>query len=179
MAHNLGQFKQAADATAEWLKSEFAVLRAGRATPSILDAISVEAYNSKMGIKELATVSIEDPKTLRVSPWDKSVIKNIDSAVRESNLGLSVAVDNEGLRISFPELTADRRQSLAKVAKQKLEEARVRVRNERQKVLGEIERSDAGDDEKTRSKNELQKAVDDVNKRLEEMLEKKEKEIFE
>ncbi len=137
------------------------------------------AYGQKMHINQLATVSIEDARTIRVSPWDKQVIKDIDSAIRESNLGLSVGADSDGLRISFPELTADRRQALVKVAKEKLEEARIRVRNERQKVLNEIDKGEMGDDDKTRAKAELQKSVDEINKKLEELTQKKEKEIIE
>ncbi|MES2214323.1 MAG: ribosome recycling factor [Patescibacteria group bacterium] len=180
MAHNLEPFKKAAEGALDWLKNEYTGLRTGRATPSILDVVTVTAYGgTRMQIRELATVSVEDPRTLRLSPWDKTVIKDIDSAIRESNLGLSVAVDGEGIRVSFPELTADRRTTLIKVSKEKLEEARIRVRSERQKTLGEIDRGDAGDDEKTRSKNELQKLVDDANAKLEEVAAKKEKEISE
>lgn len=177
MTYNFQSFKIAADSTLEWLKGEYVGIRTGRATPVILDVISVEAYGSKMGVKELATISVEDPRTLRVVPWDKTVIKPLDSAMREANLGLSVAVDGEGLRVSFPELTADRRAALIKVAKEKLEEARIRIRNERQKVLNEIEKSAMGDDEKTRARNELQKLVDEANKKLEDLREKKESEI--
>lgn len=179
MAITFQSFKEASDKTLEWLRSEYVGLRTGRATPSILDVVSVDAYGGKSRIVEVASVSAEDPRTLRVSPWDKTLVKAIDSAIRESNLGLSVAVDSEGLRVSFPELTADRRQSLVKVAKEKLEEARIRIRTERQKMIGEIEKSDAGDDDKTRAKNDLQKLVDEANKRLEEIAEKKEKEILE
>ena len=179
MAYNLNPFKQAADHTFEWLKGEYVGLRAGKAAPNILDAVEVMAYGQKMHINQLATVNIEDPKTLRVSPWDKSVIKDIDSAIRESNLGLSVAVDSDGLRISFPELTADRRQGLVKVAKEKLEEARIRVRNERQKVLSDVDKNIPGDDDKTRARNDLQKLVDETNKKLEDLEAKKEREILE
>ncbi|MDB5266253.1 MAG: Frr, ribosome recycling factor [Parcubacteria group bacterium] len=180
MAYNFQPFKAATEATFEWLKSEFTGLRTGRATPSILDVITVTAYGgTRMQIRELATVSVEDPRTLRLSPWDKSVIKDVDSAIRESNLGLSVAVDGDGIRVSFPELTADRRLSLIKVAKEKLEEARIRIRNERQRALGEIDRGETGDDDKARSKTELQKLVDDANAKLEDLTAKKEKEISE
>lgn len=179
MAYNFSGFKQGTEAALEWLKGEYVGLRAGRATPSILDVVSVTAYGSQMAINQLATVSVEGPKTLRVSPWDKAVVKDIDSAIREANLGLSVAVDGEGLRVAFPELTADRRTSLVKLSKEKLEEARIRVRNERQKALSEIDKSESGDDEKTRSRNELQKLVDEANKKLEDLAEKKEKEILE
>jgi ribosome recycling factor len=179
MAYNFQPFKTAAENTLTWLKSEYVGLRAGRATPSILDVVQVEAYGSKVAINTLATVSVEGPKTLRISPWDKTVVKSIDTAIRESNLGLSVAVDSDGLRVSFPELTADRRTALIKLAKEKLEEARIRIRTERQKILNDIDKSTMGDDEKTRSKNDLQKLVDEANQKLEELASKKEREIQE
>src|SRR3990167_3697606 len=100
MAYNFQPFKSANEATFSWLQKEYSGLRTGRSTPSILDGISVDSYGSKMPINQLANVTIEDAKTLRVSPWDKTVIQSIDSAVRESNLGLSVSVDDQGLRIS-------------------------------------------------------------------------------
>ena len=177
MANELSEFPQAANAALEWLKSEYSGLNTGRAMPALLDAVQVEAYGSKTNIQSLATISVEDPKTLRVVPWDKSVAKEIDRAVRESNLGLSVALDGTGLRLSFPELTSERRLILAKLAKEKLEEARIKVRNERQKMLNQIDRSDSGDDEKKRLKNELQKLVDDVNKKLEDLAAAKNAEI--
>jgi ribosome recycling factor len=179
MAYNFQPFKTSADNTLNWLKSEYVGLRAGRATPSILDVVQVEVYGSKVAINTLATISVEGPKTLRISPWDKTVVKSIDSAIRESNLGLSVAVDSDGLRVSFPELTADRRTALVKVAKEKLEEARIRVRTERQKVLNDIDKSEMGEDDKVRSKNDLQKLVDETNAKLEDLASKKEKEIHE
>lgn len=164
------------DKILEWLRSEYAGIRTGRAAPSILDAIQVESYGAKMPINQLATVSVEDPKTLRVTPWDKQVVKEIDRAVRESNLGLSCTVDANGLRISFPELTSERRTSLVKVVKQKLEEARIRVRNERQKLLNEMK--DLDEDAQKRAKDKLQKEVDDINKKLEDLSDKKEAEIM-
>ncbi|MEX2010555.1 MAG: ribosome recycling factor [Parcubacteria group bacterium] len=179
MAHNLTQFKCACETTLAWLKNEYTGLRTGRATPAILDVVSVEAYGSKMGIRELATVSVEDARTIRVTPWDKTVVKAIDSAVRESNLGLSVSVDGEGLRVSFPELTHDRRTTLIKVAKEKLEEARIRVRSERQKVLNEIDAGEQGDDDKVRARNDLQKLVEEANNKLDALQNQKVKEIFE
>lgn len=179
MAFNFQNFKSSAENTLTWLKGEYVGLRTGRATPSILDVVQVDAYGSKVQINTLATVSVEGPKTLRISPWDKTVVKSIDSAIRESNLGLSVSVDSDGLRVSFPDLTADRRAGLVKVAKEKLEEARIRIRTERQKTLTEIDKSDMGDDEKKRAQNDLQKLVDEANKNLEELASKKEKEIGE
>ncbi len=166
-----------------WLQKEYASLRTGRSTPQILDSIQVDSYGSKMAINQLANISIEDARSLRITPWDKTISKAIDTAIREANLGLSVAVDDAGLRVSFPELTADRRAGLVKLAKQKLEEARIRVRTEREKVHSDLDKQEkdgkVGKDDAFRSKTELQKLVDDLNKKLEEMFIKKEKEIIE
>ena len=183
MAYDFSSFKKATEGAYEWLKREYTGIRTGRATPSILDVVSVESYGSKMPINQLATVSVEGPKSLRITPWDKTVAKSIDASIRESNLGLSVSVDDQGLRVVFPELTSDRRTTLIKVAKEKLEESRIAVRTEREKTLGEIDKKEKeghiGEDEKFRLRNELQKMVDEINKKLEDLFDKKEKEIQE
>ncbi|MHB0978052.1 MAG: ribosome recycling factor [Minisyncoccota bacterium] len=179
MAYNFQPFKTASEGTLAWLQKEFGGLRTGRSTPTILDGVSVDVYGSKMSINQVANVTIEDARSLRITPWDKNVTQAIDSAIRESNLGLSVSVDDKGLRISFPELTADRRTALVKVSKQRLEEARIRLRGERQKVLSDLDKGDMPDDEQTRTKNELQKLMDEVNRKLDELASKKEKEISE
>ncbi len=163
----------------EWLRKEYASIRSGQASPAVLDGVKVDAYGSLMPINQVATVTIGDPRTLRITPWDKSVIAGIDSAIRQANIGVSVAVDGEGLRITFPQLTAENRQVLLKLAKTKLEEARIKIRNERQKVLDDIAKKEVGEDEEKRAKNELQKVVDEANKKLEELFEKKEAELLE
>lgn len=183
MAYNFTGFKTSCDATFEWLKREYSGLRTGRSSPAILDSVTVEAYGSQMPINQLANITIEDIKTIKVTPWDKTVIKSIDSAIRESNLGLSVSVDGEGVRVSFPELTADRRLSLIKLAKQKLEEARITLRGEREKIIKDLDKKEKdgeiSKDDKNRFRDELQKFVDEANKKLEELADKKEKEINE
>lgn len=179
MAYNFSQFKQGSEEALEWLRKEYLGVRSGQANPAILDGVKVDVYGSPMAINQIGSITISDPRSLRIIPWDKNVITSIDSAIRQSNLGISVVVDGEGLRISFPQLTADIRLALLKVAKQKLEEARVRVRSERQKFLNDIENADSGEDEIKRAKAELQKFVDEINKKLEELEERKAKEISE
>ena len=179
MAYNFAEFKASAEKALEYLKTEYSSLRTGRATSSILDNVTVEVYGSKMRINQVASVSSSDPKSLLVTPWDKAVAPEIDRAVREANLGVSVATDSQGVRVSFPELTSERRVLLAKTAKEKLEEARIKVRSERQRVLNDIDKSELGEDEEKRLKNELQKLVDEGNKKLEDLYERKEKEIAE
>lgn len=177
MAYDFSEFKRAALSAEDWLKSEYTGLRTGRAAPSILDNISVEAYGSPMKINQVASVTVSDPKSLLVTPWDKGLSAEIDRAVREANLGLSVSTDSQGVRVSFPELTTDRRALLIKTAKEKLEEARIKVRSERQKVLNDIDKSESGEDDQKRLKAELQKLVDEANKKLEELEGRKESEI--
>jgi len=181
MAYNFQPFKTASEGALQWLNKEYSSLRTGRSTPTILDAISVESYGSRVPINQLANVTVEDAKTLRITPWDKSVTKDLDSAIRESNLGLSVAVDDQGVRVSFPELTADRRLSLIKLSKQKLEEARITLRGEREKVLKDLDKQEKDSliskDEKQRYRDELQKLVDEANRKFDELSNKKETEI--
>ncbi len=181
MAYNFTPFKQGAEGAVEWLKKEYQGIRSGQANPGILDSVRVDMYGSKMPINQVASVLGEGAKSLRITPWDKSAVKAIDTAVREANLGVSVSVDDQGLRISFPDLTADRREALLKLAKAKLEEARVRVRGEREKVHSDADRQEKegvmGKDDAFRVKADLQKLVDEYNRKLEEMYGKKEVEI--
>ena len=183
MAYDFTDFSRLGESSLIWLKKEYASIRTGRAMPSILDGISVNTYGSPMAINQLAAISVEDPKTLRISPWDKDVAKDIDKTIRESNLGLSVALDALGLRVSFPELTGERRRVFSKIAKEKLEEARIRVRTEREKNLEMLDRKEKegslSKDDKFRLKNELQKLVDATNQKLEGLALKKEQEILE
>lgn len=161
---------------------EYSQLNVGRASPMVLDGISVESYGARVPLKNVASVSIEDPKTLRIAPWDKGQIKEIEKSIIASNLGLSVATDEAGIRVIFPQLTAETRQNLVKVLKEKLEEQRITVRQERERVWDEIQKqekeSKMTEDEKFRAKEELQKIMDEVNKNLENIFEKKEKEAL-
>jgi ribosome recycling factor len=183
MAYNFSPLKQKIVETEEWLKKEFSQIRTGRATPIILDAVTVDSYGSQMAIKEMASITIEDPKTIRVVPWDQSQVKAIEKGITDSNLGLSVSTDEKGLRVIFPELTAERRVQLAKVAKQKLEEARVSLRKEREQTRDDIQtkekKGELSEDDKFRYNEELQKMIDEANRKLDELAARKDKEILE
>lgn len=149
---------------------------------AVLDTIHVEAYGSMMPVNQLANISIEDPRTIRIAPWDSSVTKAIEKAITQSNLGLSAAVDDKGLRLFFPELTGERRSMLVKVAKEKLEEARIALRKERESAWDTIQSQEKdgaiSEDDKFRAKDEMQKHIDEGNKVLESLFEKKEQEIM-
>lgn len=183
MAYNFSQFKTGAEGAVEWLKKEYSGLRTGKAMPAILDGIQVDAYGSKMSISQVANVNVEGPQSIRIVPWDATLAKSIETAIGQSSLGLSVSMDDKGIRVNFPSLTAERRIELAKVAKQKLEDARIRVRTEREKVHSDVDKQERdgkmGKDDAFRAKQDLQKLVDEANKKLEELLAKKEKEIAE
>ena len=117
MTYDFSSFKQKTEETKSWLSSEFSTLRTGRATPAILDSVQVESYGAKMPIRQVASITAEDAKTLRVSPWDQSQVKAIEKAITDANLGLSVVVDEKGVRAIFPELTTERREARMKLAK--------------------------------------------------------------
>lgn len=183
MAYNFNVLKEGIKGVEEWLKKELSTVRTGRANLSILDSVNVEAYGTFMPINQVANLSMEDVRVVRIAPWDGSVTKDVEKAIIASDLGLSVTVDDKGLRVIFPELTGERRLALVKLTKQKLEDAKITLRGEREKTLKDIEAKEkAGEmseDEKFRLKTELQKMVDECTRNLESLFEKKEKEISE
>ena len=180
--YDFTKFKQKIKETEEWLKREFAGLRTGRATPALLDGILVESYGSKVPLSQLGSISVEDPRTIRVSPWEAAAAKDIEKAIGVANLGVALALDERGVRISFPDLTSERRAQIIKLAKEKLEHAKITLRLQREDTLKDIQGKEKtggfGKDDVLRFKNELQKHVDAANKALEELFAKKEKEII-
>ena len=182
MPYNFQPFKDESKKTEDWLGKEFAQLHTGRATPAILDGIFIDLYGTKTALTHVASVSVEDPRTLRISPWDKTHIKEIEHAIAAANLGLGTAVDDNGIRATFPPLTTERREQLTKIVHAKLEDARIRVRTDREKTWDDIQKKEVGgaitEDEKFRYKDELQKLVDGANKKLEELTDRKKKELM-
>jgi len=181
MAYDFKGFeKKIADIT-ERLGKELSGVRTGRAAPAILDGIQVESYGTRMPISNVANISVEDARTLRIAPWDMSQAKEIEKAITVANLGLSVSMDEKGVRVFFPELTAERRTGLLKLAKEKLEEIRTQLRMARDEVWNDIQKQEKdgamSEDDKFRNKEEMQKRVDAANKKFDEALERKEKEI--
>jgi len=182
MNYNFTLFKDEAKKIEEWLSREFASLHTGRATPAVLDKVSVDSYGSKQPISHVASISVSDARSLLISPWDKELAKEIERAILASNLGLSVSSSDDGVRVSFPELTYERREALVKVVGAKLEDARVALRAKREEVWHDIQEKEKNgemsEDEKFRFKDDLQKLVDEANKKLEEAAERKEKDII-
>src|SRR5690348_9032137 len=138
MAYDFNPLKKQLAGAEEWLKREFQQIRTGQATPAVLDAVKVEVYGAPMALKEVSSVTLDGARTLRVVPWDKNQVKDIEKAITVANLGLSVVVDDQGLRVIFPELTSDRRKEVAKLAKDKLEEAKKQLRAHREAVIKDL-----------------------------------------
>ncbi len=166
----------------DWLGKEYSQLHTGKASPIILDSIQIESYGTMMPIKNVASVNIEDPRTLRIAPWDKTQVKLIEKAIIDANIGLSVVADGDGVRAIFPMMTTETRAKLVKVLKELLEEARIRVRKAREEVQNDIRDQEKGggmtEDEKFKAIEELQKHVDTANATLEANFTRKETDIM-
>lgn len=180
--YNFNLLKDKIKTVEDHLQKEFIQIRTGQAIPSILDNVKVDSYGTMMKLSQVGSISIEDPKTLRVSPWDTSQIKAIEKAIITSDLGLGTAVDDKGVRVIFPQLTTERRTQFVKLAKEKLEQARVSLRSVRDDIWNDIQKKEKEgtitQDEKFRLKNDMEKLIQESNKKLDSMLEKKEKEIL-
>ncbi len=118
MAYDFNPFKKKVAGTEEWLKKEFSSLRTGMASPALLDGVRVDSYGAQSPLSAVGSVTTEGPRTLRVTAWDAGQIKEIEKAIIIASLGVSVVVDDKGLRVNVPELTAERRTAIVKMAKE-------------------------------------------------------------
>lgn len=167
----------------EFLKSELAQIRTGRATPALLENVSIDAYGSKMKLQELAQISAPDPKQLLVSPWDKTIISDIVRGIEVANVSLTPITDGEVVRINIPTLTEERRREFTKIAHQKAEMARVGVRSIRHEVLSGLkhkkESGDISENEEKRLEKQLQEIVEEMIDEVDVLIDKKERELLE
>ena len=166
----------------ERLRQEIASLRTGRATSALVEKIEVDYYGAKTPVKALAAISVPDARQIIIQPWDKNAVQPIERAIQSSALGLAPITDRGAIRLSIPQLTEERRRDLGKLLGTMIEEARIQVRRERDDALKALERDykakAMGEDEWTRGKREIQKIIDDTNKKIEETAAAKEKEIM-
>jgi ribosome recycling factor len=173
------RMKKAVEATSK----EFATIRAGRASPAMLEGIQVEYYGSRLPINQLATISIPEPRMILIQPWDKNAIKDIEKAISQSDLGFNVLGDKNVIRLILPELTEERRKELVKVVRKMAEEGRVAVRNVRRDAMESLKKmekdGDISEDDSRRYQNEVQKLTDKYVDQINELLENKEKELLE
>ncbi len=161
----------------EHFKNELAGIRTGRATPALLDSVRVDSYGSKLPINQVGSVTIEDARSLRITPWDLDSINQIQQAISDANLGVSVSSDGKGVRVTFPELTSERRAQLIKLTNTKLEDARIAIRRHREEVWSDIQKIQRegamSEDDKFRSKEEMEKKIKEGNENLEVLANKK------
>jgi ribosome recycling factor len=166
----------------DFLKSELSQIRTGRASPSLIESILVDAYDSKMSVRELGTITVTDSQSLVVSPWDKSVLKPIAKAIRESGLGLNPIDEPDKVRVPVPALNEERRSELAKVVSGKVEECKNSLRNVRQDTMKSIDKEftdkDISEDEKFSQKEEVEKTVKTFIEQAEELGEAKKRELL-
>src|SRR3989338_1155723 len=177
----IDQYKDQFTNALEHLKQELRGLRTGRATPVLVEDLVVEAYSIRQPLKALAAITVTDPKTLAVEPWDKSLLKSIETAMAAAGIGLNPINDGRLLRLPLPELTQERRQELIKVLHKKLEDGRIAIRQIREEVRRGIDSAEKNkeisEDEKYREQETLEKMVKEYNEKIKVIGEEKEKEI--
>jgi ribosome recycling factor len=178
---DLSDLKKRMDGAIAALRNEFASLRTGRASASMLDPVTVEAYGSSMPVNQLGTVTVPEPRMVLINVWDKSMVGAVDKAIRNSGLGINPQVDGTILRIPIPELNEERRRELAKVAGQYAEHARVAVRNVRRDGMDRLKKAKAAgmaeDDHKLYT-DEVQEMTDAAIAKIDAALNAKQEEIM-
>lgn len=164
-----------------WLQNEYAGIRTGQASPGLLDSVKVMSYGAIVPLNQVGNVSVEDARTLRVSVWDAGTLGAVEQALREADLGVSVVSDSSGMRVMFPDLTVERRVQLSKLAKAKLEDARITVRSVRDDAMKSIDKQlkdgEISEDDKFAEKESVQELVEKTNRELETLFQKKELEL--
>ncbi|MFH1582497.1 MAG: ribosome recycling factor [bacterium] len=166
-----------------FLEREFTKIRTGRANSSLVEDVVVDCFGEKFPLKQLAAISIPEPKQILIQPWDKSYVEGIVAALEKTGVGANPIVDKDSIRINLPALNEDYRKELQRVISEKQEEARKTIRHWREEAWSEIqEKSKSGEireDDKFRAKDDLQKMVDEANKKVEDLGERKKQEVLE
>lgn len=174
--------KENFEAAVTHLMEECHKIRTGRANPGIVENLLVDYYGTKTPLKQIANISIPEARQIMIQPWDKGALAAIETAIRESDLGLNPGNDGLGIRLVLPQLTEDTRRDLVKVLNMRAEEARIAIRNVREELWKEIQdlekSGDISEDDKFTGKDNLQKVVDEYNQRIEDIRKKKEGEIM-
>ncbi len=183
MAANLNTFEEKMKKTLRVLENELASIRAGRANPAILDKVSVEYYGVATPLTQIGTVSVPDPRSILIQPWDAAIIKDVEKAILASDIGITPNNDGKSIRLNFPPLTEERRKDLVKGIRKNGEDSKVAIRSIRRDAMdafkldkknGEITEDDVKDIEK-----DVQKLTDKFVKEIDDVIAKKEKEIME
>lgn len=161
----------------EHLKSELSTLRTGRANAALVEHLEVEYYGATSPLLQIAQITVPEPRSIAIQPYDKNALKDIEKAVQASNLGINPVNDGAYIRLTIPQMTEDRRKELVKIVSQMSEKARVSIRSVREEIWKEIQASPKEDDVRT-GKEDLQKVVDKYNDEIKKIVETKEKEVL-
>jgi ribosome recycling factor len=179
----IGDATERMDKSVEATHEHFNSVRTGRATPALLDRITIDYYGTPTPLKNLATISTPEPRMLTIQPFDPSAIKQIEKTIMESDLGLTPSSDGKMIRLPIPQLTEERRKELVKIVRQLAEEGRVAVRNVRRDAIRHLEElvknREVGDDEERSAEARVQKLTDEHTARIDDLLKRKEAEIME
>lgn len=178
MSHpSLQTFSAKNKATLDHLHAEFGKLQTGRANASLVELIAVEAYGQKMELKGVASISVQDARSIVIQPWDKTALGAIEKGILAANIGVTPVNDGIVVRLNFPPMTEERRSQITKIVGQLAEQAKIRVRQDRQEANDAL-KDIADKDDKERAQKELQKLVDEANAKIEESAKKKEAEVM-
>ena len=179
---DLKSYRDRMDKAVSALKEEFASLRTGRASTSLLDQVTVQAYGGQVPLNQVGAISVPEPRSISVNVWDKGLVVSVEKAIRASGLGLNPVVEGQNLRIPIPPLTEERRKDLAKLAGKYAEQQRVAARNVRREGMDDLKKAEKdgtiSQDEQKRMETEVQKITDEAIKRIDEALKIKEQEIM-
>ncbi len=182
MDEMLKPFEVKMEKTLANLKEEYAVIRAGRANPQILNKITVSYYGTETPLQQVASISVPEARMLQIQPWDRSLIKEIEKAINKSDIGINPNNDGQVIRLIFPELNEERRKELSKDIRKKGEEAKVAVRNIRRDAMDKLKKAEkAGElteDDLEQNEDDAQKLTDDFVKKIDEAIAEKTKEIM-
>jgi len=179
----LRQTEERMQKTVEVTQREFATVRTSRASPTLLDHIKINYYGTLTPLRQLATISIPDPKLMIIQTWDQSILAEVEKEILKSNLGLTPINDGKVIKLSIPPLSKERREELIKVIRKMAEEGRVAIRSIRHDAIEEIRKMEKekliSEDERFRNQEEVQKLTDKYIKQIDEILKTKEKEVLE
>ena len=178
----MNELEEKMQKTINVLEENYAAVRAGRANPAILNKVSVDYYGVPTPICQVAGISVPEARMIVISPWDASILKEIEKAIIASDIGLNPNNDGKVIRLNFPELTEERRKELAKDIKKTAEDSKVGIRNIRrdgmEKIKNDLKNGDITEDEKTKLENDVQKLTDKYVAEIDKICESKEKEIM-
>ena len=181
MKQLIENLKKELNGVLEFLKSDLTQIRGSRATPALVENIKIEAYGTKMSLKEVASIMVPDPKTLLIQVWDKGVVNAVAKGIEESKIGLTPNIEGQNIKLVMPPLVEERKRELLKFLNDKLEQTRIKIRRGRDeawhKIQGLEKEKKISEDDKFRAKDELQKVADDYNKKVKEAGEGKEREL--